>query len=564
MSWSYSYNSDIWPALLTLALIIYLGTYSWRRRNIPAAKPFVLACFWAGLWTIGSILEILATDYSVKVFWIKFQALWHLPSVASITCFVLQYAGKGQWLTRRNYIILFSIPLLGIAVVVTNGFHCLMWTGFKFDGYITVYPGKLYWVFISYGYVLSLINFIVLVRLAISSIGHRLPVAIILSSHIIGRIGYVVNKLHPDLIGRGETTLLVIGLMTVVYALAFLYFHAIDPVAAARKAVLEQMSEGMFVIDLQGRIADLNPKASEILGTRSAGLILKPVAEILPIEEELLQQLENTSDIEINRGEEPRQYSLNMTPLRGRQGELIGKLILLHDITDQKEAQARVLQHKSMAAALRERENLARELHDGIGQILGYMNLQVQTAIKWMHSGNIEKTGSLLGRIVEVAKDAHADLRESIRNLRSGQDQTWDLIPNLKKYINRFENNYGIRTELLIHEGFKESTFDPNTKVQIFRIIQEALTNSSRHSGAQSLKVSFEVLQNKVHIIIADDGHGFDVLQPDYVPGGHYGLVFMQERMDQIGGTLKIDSIPGRGTFLYLSVPIFEQKEKSD
>ena len=564
MNRSYSYSAEIWPALLTLVLIIYLGGYSWRRRHVPAAKPFVLACFWAGLWAIGSILEILALDYSVKVFWIKFQALWHLPSVASITCFVFQYAGKGHWLTRRNYILLFSVPLLCIAVMATNSLHCLMWTGFKFDGYITVYPGSLYWFFIGYGYVLSLINLIVLVRLAVSSKGHRLPVAVILTSHIIGRIGYVVNKLHPDLIGRGETTLLIIGLMTVVYALAFLHFHAIDPVAAARKAVLEQMREGLFVIDLQGRVVDVNPKASEILKMPFAGLFQKPITEVLPMDEKLLEQLENTSEMTLHKDNQARRYSLNMTPLRGRQGELTGKMILLHDVTAQKEAQARILQHESMAAALRERENLARELHDGIGQILGYVSLQVQTALKWMNNGNLDRTDSLLRRIVEVTRDAHADLRESIQNLRSGLDQTWRLVPNLKKYIHRFEKNNDIRTELRIPDEFKESALDPNARIQIFRVIQEALTNSSRHGGARSLKVSFDILRDAVHITIADDGQGFDIRRTDKRPGGHFGLVFMKERMDRIGGTLDIDSMPGSGTILHLSVPTVEQKETSD
>ena len=85
MSWLYSFSSDIWPALITLALAIILGSYSWRRRSVPGAKAFAIGCLFATLWVLGSVLEIAATDFSTKVFWLKFQAIWQLPTITSIT-----------------------------------------------------------------------------------------------------------------------------------------------------------------------------------------------------------------------------------------------------------------------------------------------------------------------------------------------------------------------------------------------------------------------------------------------------------------------------------------------
>ena len=140
LSLPYSYNSDIWPALITLAIVIYLGVYSWRRRNIPAAKPFIIACLLGGFWTIGAILELSAVDFSTQIFWVKFQAIWQLPVAATITCFVLRYAGLGRWLTRRNYVLLFLFPLLRALLMITNYFHCLIWTGFGMNGHVTASP----------------------------------------------------------------------------------------------------------------------------------------------------------------------------------------------------------------------------------------------------------------------------------------------------------------------------------------------------------------------------------------------------------------------------------------
>jgi signal transduction histidine kinase len=161
---------------------------------------------------------------------------------------------------------------------------------------------------------------------------------------------------------------------------------------------------------------------------------------------------------------------------------------------------------------------------------------------------------------VEVAKDAHADVRESIIDLRSASGREWSFIPALKKFIDKFQSNYGIRTELWLSKEIGENTFDPMVEFQLFRVIQEALTNSRKHSGAHTLRVIMGLDGNKACITITDDGDGFDADQLKSCGSSHFGLIFMRERMEQIGGSLKINSIPGGGTILKLGVPIREQR----
>jgi PAS domain S-box-containing protein len=565
MTWPYSYSSDIWPALITLALVIYLGSYSFSRRYIPAAKPFAVACFIGGLWTLGAILELMAVNFSTKVFWVKFQAIWHLPVAAVITCFVLQYAGLGRWLTHRNCVFLFLVPLMCLLLMVTNGSHHLIWAGFRMNGHVTVLSGRLFWFFISYGILLGIFNLAIMFWLAIFSPTHRWPVAIMVVSQMIAHVGYTIDKLGTDLFGPGEAVLLVVGVVCSGYALAFLRFHAIDPVAAARKAVLQQMSEGLFVLDLQGRISEANPMAAKMLGIPENRLCNKLFKDVMPVDVDDLIQLKNQEtfqmDITLKKENSARQYRLNLTELRGRDGEVIGKLILLHDITEQKQAQTQILEQQRKVATLQERERLARELHDGIAQTLGYVGIQTQSALKWLQGGNNEKAGSLLGRLVEVTKDAHADVRESILSLKTGKGPEWSFIPALKKYIDKFQTNFNIRTELSLSDEIEKNTFDPIVEVQLLRVIQEALTNSRKHSGAHTLRVCVELDGNKAYITITDDGHGFDISRLEGSDGSHFGLIFMRERMEQIGGSMKIDSITGGGTVLKLDLPIREQRE---
>jgi signal transduction histidine kinase len=193
--------------------------------------------------------------------------------------------------------------------------------------------------------------------------------------------------------------------------------------------------------------------------------------------------------------------------------------------------------------------------------VLGYVNLQSETIRKWLEAGNIEKAQTLLTRLSEVAKGAHTDIRESILSLKAGTSQDWSFLPALKKYLADFKNNYGIYTELVLKDNLEEGDFRSDAEVQLFRIIQEAMTNARKHSGAHNLRVSIEREINTGRITITDDGSGFEIghINRD---GRHYGLAFMKERMMQIGGSIYFHSRPGEGTIITLVAPVHDQKEK--
>ena len=101
---SYAYTNFVWPSWFAVVLIAFLGWYAWRHRKITGAVPFAVACFFGVAWSLGSLLGSTALDPGVKIFWLRFVTLWQLPLVTAATCFVLQYAGLGRWLTRRTLI----------------------------------------------------------------------------------------------------------------------------------------------------------------------------------------------------------------------------------------------------------------------------------------------------------------------------------------------------------------------------------------------------------------------------------------------------------------------------
>ncbi len=559
MTWSYTYDPHVWPALVTVSLAILLGWYGWGRRGVRGATPFAVGCFFAFLWASGTALEISAVDFSTQVFWVKFQVAWLLPTVTAFTCFILAYAGLDRFLNRRNLALLSIPPVLFLILIVTNDYHHLVWSGFQMDGQVLRFPVLGNRIFLGYGYLLGLVNVLALVWLAIRSPRHRWPAAIMLLGQVTAHAVFLVDHVYGGLVGPGEAILAVIGVQASSYGVAFLHFHVLDPLPAAHTTAIEQMADGMLVLDLEGRIVDANPAAAKMFKGLQPALMGRPVSDILTLDTDLLKRdKESTMQSEISLGSDKavRQYNLSVTLLKDRRGRALGRLLVLHEITEQRRAQAQLIEQQRVVATLQERERLARELHDSTAQVLGYVNIQAQAIQKWLVSGNTEKAQALLGRLEEVARYGHMDVRESILSLKAGTGQGWSFIPTLRQYLSDFQAHCKIRTELVLPHGFEEGTLDSGSGVQLLRVIQEALTNARKHSGACTVRVTVDQDKSQVRINIADDGCGFDTDRSSPDADRHFGLDFMRERMGQIGGSLKIASKPEAGTIVTLEAPI--------
>ena len=237
--------------------------------------------------------------------------------------------------------------------------------------------------FLTYSYLLLVVNIGVLVWLFVTSPRYRPPVALMVLGQIGARVVFELGT-RVGFPSGWDPDPFVLGIVFGLYGVALFRFHALDPVPAARAAALEQMREGMLVVDLQGHIVDANPAAQRTLGESAARLRGRKAVEFLPMIRALtdpaLSPAPAGSEFELGEAPSTRQYRMEVSPLHDRQGDALGHLVLLHDVTEEKRAQARLLEEQGVVATYQERERLARELHDGIGQVLGYVSLQAETA----------------------------------------------------------------------------------------------------------------------------------------------------------------------------------------
>jgi signal transduction histidine kinase len=253
-------------------------------------------------------------------------------------------------------------------------------------------------------------------------------------------------------------------------------------------------------------------------------------------------------------------YELNFSPLHDFRGLPIGHLLLLHDVTEQRRSQAQILEQQQALATLTERERLARELHDSLGQSFAFVNTQGQTIRRLLSRGDIATADEYTRRLVEVAREADVDIRESILGLRvalSGQG----FFPLLVQYLTRYGKNYGIRTELEKPDTMQDGVFEPLIEVQLLRILQEALTNVRKHAGANCVRIAFAFENNCASVTVQDDGQGFDPGAWSGDLGEHVGLRVMRERAEDVGGNLSLHSIPGQGTDVVVRLPVKSDEE---
>lgn len=207
-------------------------------------------------------------------------------------------------------------------------------------------------------------------------------------------------------------------------------------------------------------------------------------------------------------------------------------------------------------ATLEERDRLAREMHDHLAQSLGYLSVKASMTDDLLTSGKIDQAQESLLELKRVAKLVYTDVREAIFNLRTKVSTRVGLLPTLQEYLAEYRTHYGLDAHLVV-EGDGSVELTSEVASQLLRIIQEALTNVRKHSGAKSVRVCCREDQDQICINIEDDGRGF---YPDESNGGdrqHFGLQIMRERAESVGGSLELESQPGHGTRVVVRMPLF-------
>lgn len=204
-------------------------------------------------------------------------------------------------------------------------------------------------------------------------------------------------------------------------------------------------------------------------------------------------------------------------------------------------------------AIAQERVRIAHEMHDGLAQVLGYVNTKVQAAEMYMKRDKTDEAGAQLRELSVAARQAYADVRESIVGLRTLPGPKRSLDEVLREYLDRWQEMSGVSTSLIIETDVK---LRESQELQLVRIVQEALTNVRKHARATHARVELRRNGYDLVTMIVDDGLGFSSAARSRSQFPQFGLSTMRERAESIGGTLAVDSTPGEGTKVRFTLPL--------
>ena len=218
--------------------------------------------------------------------------------------------------------------------------------------------------------------------------------------------------------------------------------------------------------------------------------------------------------------------------------------------------QNRITQDNRDSAVIQERERTAREMHDGMAQLLGYINTQTIAVRKLLSDNRFAEAHEELTKIENIARGLYADVREGILGLRIPADSRDGLVKTMREYAASYTEMSGIRIEIEAPAGIDLSDLSPSSEIQLTRIIQEALTNVRKHSKATNAVVTFARRANELCLNITDNGRGFDMtnLPPREWP--RFGLQTMKERAQAVGGGFEIQTALGKGCNILVRVPL--------
>ncbi len=333
---------------------------------------------------------------------------------------------------------------------------------------------------------------------------------------------------------------------------------------------------GMLVLDPEVRIAGLNPEAKAILGTTLRRAKRRAIRELLPAYPDEPPAGSGETVVEYRTAGDSagpvgggHHYRMSISLLQDWREMVAGRLVMLHDVTEQREAEAQVVRQQRALAMLAEREQLARELHDSTGQVLGYAGYQLEAVGITLADGqaalsagrdrdaatHLARAEQQPARLSRIMDEAHADLRGEILNLRVTPSEEQPFFATVRRYLDGYCRNYNIRTDLVVASGLEGREFDPAAQQHLLRIVQEGLSNAHKHGRAGTVRVTFETEGSLARLRIEDNGVGFDPHQIATTCGNHLGLRFMRERAEMLGGSLTVASAPGAGTRLIVELP---------
>lgn len=559
-----------------LSLIVIINIINKRKKN-PESLTFIMFQVLFIIWFLGQILRIFAPNYHVEWYFVRFEyfAISFLGLVWLIFC--LYYIESKFVKKLKNIVFLSFLPVFSYITLLTNDIHHLF---FKIEDKAFDCYNCLFYLHAFGSYLYLTAGIILLAKYAINHKGFKKIQAILLIIATI--LPMVVNFLLLIKIIHTEYDCTPFSMMAsiLLYMVATLKYNFLNILPIALREIVDNMKDAILVVDNSNRIVDFNYAFPEIFpGLKNC--LKNDIQIFIEVLENLIDRKENFSDLKLYLSDKTkidvqveiefakpqyRSFKLNIRPIKNGQ-EIIGRIISINEITEYtkllKELNAKNIELLIMNRQLREyaataeelaiakeRNRFARDVHDTLGQTMTLLITLLQVGGLTCRT-NPASTEEKILEAIKIAEDGLSEVRRSLIGLNPGVLKTDNLIDSLNKLIADFLPSE-MKISLTVNGDFTQVS--PINLDIIYRLCQEALTNSLRHGKAEHVSIAIGFLQEKINIRIFDDGFGCKDVKKGY------GLYGMEERVNSVGGTIRFYQENVEGFGIHVELPTESEK----
>jgi len=354
---------------------------------------------------------------------------------------------------------------------------------------------------------------------------------------------------------------------TVPHILSLVHTAKASEAAEGRfRDLLEAAPDAMVVVDQAGKIVLINTQTERLFGYKREEVLGREMEALIP---ERFRELYRDQRMNFAAGPRvrPMEAKLELCGLRKAGAEFPVEVSLgpidtedgtlvtsaIRDITERKRAEEALasVSRRLIEAQEQERTRIARELHDDIVQRLALLSIRLDQ----LQQGPPDLPAEVRSRMDELGKQSSEianDIQSLSHELHSAKLELLGLAAAMKGFCKEFGERQKVEVDFKSHD--LPDVLPPDFSLCLFRVLQEALRNAAKHSGARNFEARLWGTPGEAHLTVSDSGVGFDKKAAKVSPG--LGLISMEERLKLLNGTFSVESQPQRGTTIHARLPL--------
>jgi PAS domain S-box-containing protein len=568
MTWQFNSFGIIF--LIAAMITGGVSVYAFRHQHVKGATSFIFLLLSVTIWAFFQALEYAVTEPAAKILCAKFQYLGIATIGSTWYLFSIGYSRGKKW-AGKYYALLFILPALTILAAFTNEFHGLLWPKIEpvssEAGSNLIYThGPIFWAIFVYNYIFLALGTVTIIRTALNSREiYRWQMIGLIASAIIPWLGNLIYVLGLSPVAGLDLTPLGFVLSAFIIAWSIFFLRLFDLVPIARDQVVENLVDGVVVLDADSRIADINLKARELLGIQDNRAVGRNLVDFLKSWPELISRFQGVqvaqSEFYVGAGD-VSDIHIRISPLQDDRNNPAGRIIVIRDISEQKKME-------------RMRENLTHAIVHDLRNPLTSMALGLEMVRRQatavlpkaqldtldLSRQSVQQMMELVDSILDIYRLESGEMplnckRVSLHTLATDAIRSVSVQANRKRLL----------LQLDIPEGMPGVVVDPNL---LRRVLQNLLDNSVKYSmegGVIRIQAGFEKGEGGVVISVSDTGAGMEesikekifdkfVSGQNRTNGNGLGLTFCRLAVEAHGGRIWMDERHQGGTKISLTIP---------